>query len=298
MEIQITPKTTMKTRTFAIYVPTLVLALIWTGPASAQTSDGAPPKNIAAALQPFVDGHTLAGATTAVASKDKLLSLEAVGYADVAAKKPMRTDSLFWIASMSKPIAATALMMLVDEGKVKLDDPVEKYLPEFKGQMVVAEQDENHVLLKKPVHPITVRNVLSHTSGLPHMLQVEQKIDALPLRDAVLIYALTPLKFQPDSKYEYSNAGINAAGRIVESVGGMPYEEFLEKRLFGPLGMKDTTFRPNAAQLERLAKSYRAVADRPGLRETTISLLTYPLDAPNRFPSPAGGLFSTASDVV
>ena len=98
-------------------------------------------KGLAAGLQPFVDQHTLAGAVVLVASKDKVLSLEAVGYSDVAAKKPMRTDDLFWIASMSKPMTATALMMLVDEGKVNVDDPVEKYLPEFKGQMLVAEQD-------------------------------------------------------------------------------------------------------------------------------------------------------------
>ena len=176
---------------------------------SAQTSGGVPGNGVAGVLQPFVDSHTLAGAVTAVASKDKLLSLEAVGYADVAAKKPMQTNSIFWIASMSKPMTATALMMLVDEGKVSLDDPVEKYLPEFKGQMVAVEQDDNHVLLKKPAHPITVRNVLSHTSGLPFMSRVEHKIDTFSLREAVLTYALTPLKFEPDSKFEYSNAGIN-----------------------------------------------------------------------------------------
>ena len=96
-----------------------------------------------------------------------MLSLEAVGFADVAAKTPMRTDALFWIASQSKPITAAALMMLVDEGKVKLDDPVEKYLPEFKDQWLAVEQDKDHVLLKKPEHPITVRDILSHTSGLP-----------------------------------------------------------------------------------------------------------------------------------
>jgi CubicO group peptidase (beta-lactamase class C family) len=125
-----------------------------------------PTKPIAAALQPFVDRHELAGAVTLVATKDKVLDVETVGWADIAAKKPMGKDALFWIASMSKAITAAAFMILVDEGKVKLDDPVEKYLPEFKGQMVVAEKDVDHVLLKKPKHPITIRNVLSHTSGL------------------------------------------------------------------------------------------------------------------------------------
>ena len=216
-------------------------------------------KPIAAGLQPFVESHTLAGAVTLVASKDKVLSLEAVGFADIAGKKPMQTNDLFWIASMSKAMTASALMMLVDEGKVNVDDPVEKYLPDFHGQMVVVEQDQDHELLKKPVHPITVRNVLTHTSGLPFMSRAEHKIDQLTLHEAAISYALSPLKFQPDSKYEYSNAGINTAGRIVEVVSGMPYEEFMDKRFFQPLGMKDTTFWPNEEQLGRLAKSYQPV---------------------------------------
>ena len=179
-------------------------------------------------LQPFVDSHTLAGAVVLVADRDKVLDLEAVGYADVAAKTPMKTDDLFWIASMSKPMTAAAFMMLVDEGKVKLDDPVEKYLPEFKDQWVIAEQDKDHMLLKRPTHPITVRNILSHTSGLPFTSAMETPtLDLLPLRDAVRSYAMTPLQFEPDSKYQYSNAGINTAGRIIEVVSGMPYEEFL-----------------------------------------------------------------------
>ena len=105
---------------------------------------------IVTALQPFVERKVLAGAVTMVASKDEVLSVECVGYADVAAQKPMRTDALFWIASMTKPFTATALMMLVDEGKVKLDDPVEKYMPEFKGLMWPAEKSADHILLKRP----------------------------------------------------------------------------------------------------------------------------------------------------
>ena len=160
----------------------------------------------------------------------------------------MRTDALFWIASQSKPITASALMMLVDEGKVKLDDPVEKYLPEFRDQWLTVERDQEHMLLKKPKHPITVRNILSHTSGLPFASALEKPtLDGLPLRVAVGSYAMTPLLFEPDEKYQYSNAGINTAGRIIEVVSGMPYEDFLDKRLFEPLGMKDTTFWPNEA---------------------------------------------------
>jgi CubicO group peptidase (beta-lactamase class C family) len=186
-------------------------------PALAEGPPAAPAKGIAPALQPFVDRHALAGAVTLVADKDKVLSLEAVGFADVAAGKPMRTDALFWIASQSKPVTAAALMMLVDGGKVSLDDPVAKYLPEFKDQWLAVEQDKDHVLLRKPKRPVTVRDILSHTSGMPFRSALEQPtLDLLPLRDAVRSYAMTPLQFEPGSRYQYSNAGINTAGRIIE----------------------------------------------------------------------------------
>ncbi len=256
-------------------------------------------KSIGAALQPFVDSHSLAGAVALVADKDRVLSVDTVGYTDVAAKKPMPPDAVFWIASQSKPITATALMMLVDEGKVNVDDPVEKYLPEFKGQWLTVEQDANHMLLKKPAHPILVRNILSHTSGLPFASAMEvPTLDLLSLRVGAKSYAMSPLQFEPDSKYQYSNAGINTAGRIIEVVSGMPYEEFLQKRLFDPLGMKDTTFWPHGEQLARLAKSYKPSADKTDLEETTIGQLKYPLDDRSRQPMPAGGLFSTAQDLA
>ena len=251
---------------------------------------------MAAALQPFVDGHSIAGAVVLVASKDKVLDVETVGYSDLAGQKPMKADDLFWIASMSKPMAATALMMLVDEGKVNVDDSVEKYLPEFQGQMVAVERDADHMLLQKPVHPILVRNVLSHTSGLPFLSRVIHHIDQYPLSEAVVTYAMSPLNFQPDSKYQYANAGIDTAGRIVEVVSGMPYEQFLAKRLFEPLGMKDTTFFPGEEQLARLAKAYKLNKDQSALVELPIEQLSYPLTRHDRYPSPAGGLFSTAAD--
>jgi len=257
-----------------------------------------PTPSIAAALQPYVDSHVMAGAVTLVATKDKVLDVEAVGYADLAAKKPMTKDDIFWIASMTKPMTAAAFMMLVDEGKVNMDDPVEKYLPEFKGQMYIAEKDADHVLLKKPTHPITLRNLLSHTSGLsPTSTMETPTLDLLPLDVAVRSHAAAPLKYDPSTSYEYSNAGINTAGRVIEVVTKMSYEKFLEERLFKPLGMKDTTFWPGNEQLKRLVKSYKA--GKSGLEEINISQLYYPLnDRIHRYPMPAGGLFSTAADVA
>jgi CubicO group peptidase (beta-lactamase class C family) len=256
----------------------------------------APQGKIAPVLQPFVDDQTLAGAVVLVADKEKILDLEAVGFEDVAGKKPMQTDALFWIASQSKPIAATALMMLVDEGKVNVDDPVEKYLPEFKGQMMLDPADPAHKALIAPKHPILVRNILSHTSGLPFSTAMEKPtLDLFPLAERVKSYAKEALRFEPDTKYSYANAGINTAGRIIEVVSGMAYEKFLDERLFQPLGMKDTTFWPTPEQQKRLAKSYKP--GKTGLEEVSIGQLHYPLDDKIRQPMPAGGLFSTATDL-
>jgi CubicO group peptidase (beta-lactamase class C family) len=262
----------------------------------AASSDGRDDRKIAASLQPFVDRGALAGAVTLVADRNSVLSVDAVGYSDLGAKAPMQTDAIFWIASMSKPMTATALMMLVDAGKLRLDDPVEKYLPEFHGQMVVEKKSRDRVVLKNPSHPITVREILSHTSGLVGKSPLEHELDMLSLREGVITYALSPLQFEPGSKYEYCNPGINTAGRLIEVLSGMPYEDFMRTRLFEPLGMKDTTFWPSEAQLARLAKSYKPNARKNGLEEITITQLSYPLSDRKRRPYPAGGLFSTAAD--
>jgi CubicO group peptidase (beta-lactamase class C family) len=268
------------------------------GRAEQPSSDHSGP--IAAKLQPFVDHHTLAGAVLLVATKDKVVDVETVGYADIATAKPMRPDNLFWIASQSKAMTAAALMILVDEGKVNVDDPVEKYLPEFKALTTVNVQVDGKTILTPISHPITVKNVLTHTSGLPFKSAAEQPtLDALPLADAVKSYTTSPLIFQPDTKYQYANAGINTAGRIIEVVSGMPYEKFMDERLFKPLSMTDTTFWPNKEQVARLAKSYKPNNEKTGLEETLVGQLHYPLtDHAHRFPMPAGGLFSTAGDVA
>ena len=203
-----------------------------------------PSGELAKILQPYVDNHTIAGSVVAVASRDRLLDLEAVGYADLATKRPMTPDTLFGIASMGKSMAAAAVMMLVDEGKVKVDDPVEKYLPEFKGQSVIQPQGPP----RAPQHLATIRHLLTHTSGLPYSTPEEKPtLDGHPLPEAAAIYGRTPLQFEPGTKYLYSSAGINTAAHVVEVVSGMPFEDFLQKRLLDPLGMKDTTYWPTEA---------------------------------------------------
>jgi CubicO group peptidase (beta-lactamase class C family) len=273
-----------------------LLGLVVLLPATAPAQDKSP----TAVLEPFVKNGSLAGAVVLVAGKEGTKFVGAVGYSDVAAKQSMTTDAVFWIASQSKGITAAALMTLVDEGKVKLDDPVEKYLAEFKDIRVLAEKAADHELLKRPAKPITVRLILSHMSGLPFQSAIEvPTLDGLPLAKAVRSYAMTPLQSEPGTKYAYSNAGINTAGRIIEMVSKMPYEDFLQKRIFDPLGMKDTTFWPTDAQVARLAKSYKPGPDKKSLVEIPVTQLTYPLtDHCHRFPMPAGGLFSTAEDVA
>lgn len=250
-------------------------------------------------LASFVDRHTLAGAVVLVANKEKVLAVESVGFADIAAGKPMANNAMFWIASQSKPITATALMILVDEGKVTLDDPIEKHLPEFKELKVTARDTEGRTVLKSPARPVTIRDCLNHTSGMPFKSAAEAPtLDALSLAAGVSSYAKTPLQTEPGTKYQYSNAGINTAGRVIEVVSGMPFEEFLDKRLFQPMGMADTTFWPNDEQVKRLALSYKPNAAKDNLEPVRIGQLRYPLTDRARGPMPAGGLFSTADDMA
>lgn len=278
-------------------MPLLVPAL---GQVSAERPDA-----IRAALQPLIDNHTVAGAVTLVATHDRVLYLKSAGYRDLAAKAAMPVNAMFWIASTSKPMTVTAFMMLVDEGKISVDDPVEKYLPEFHGQMVKAANGQAASGSQSPSelvpasHPILIREILSHTSGLPFKSSAQPgALDTLPLKNSVQSYAAEPLIFQPGTSYSYSNEGINTAARIIEVVTGIPYEKFIQQRLFDPLGMTDTTFWPNDEQITRLAATYKLDPTTKDLVKVPIGQLTYPLnDRQHRFPMPAGGLFSTAADV-
>ena len=255
-------------------------------------------KQLSTAVQPFVEKGALAGAVMLVADKDKTLAVETAGYSDVAAKQPISANGIFWIASMSKPVTGTALMVLVDEEKVQLDDPIEKYLPEFNGTWMVSLQEADHLVLRHPKRPVTIRDTLRHTSGMPFQSAMEKPtLDGLPLSVAVRSYAMTPLVYEPGTKYQYSNAGINTAARIIEVVEKQSFEDFLQTRFFDPLEMKDTTFWPNDEQVTRVVKAYSPTDDKQGLKEIKISQLTYPLNDRRRGPMPAGGLFSTAADM-
>ncbi|MFM8470212.1 MAG: serine hydrolase domain-containing protein [Limisphaerales bacterium] len=257
----------------------------------------APLKAISQRMQEFVDRQVVAGAVTLVAHGGKVVALDAVGYSDLAAKQPLRTDDLFWIASMTKPLTGTAILMLQDEGKLSVDDAVEKFLPEFKGQMLLATKNAEATVLKKPARRITLRDLLTHTAGLNS--DVPETGRDLMLGERTLAYALQPLSFEPGSKWQYSNPGINTLGRIVEVVSGQNFADFLDARLLKPLGMKDTTFWPTEAQARRVAKAYQPGPDNQGLAEVGNYFLNgRPLTARWRTAIPAGGLYSTAADMA
>jgi CubicO group peptidase (beta-lactamase class C family) len=248
---------------------------------------------IPAQMQKFVDDRTVSGVVTLVATKERVIHLAAVGKSDVATGRDMKANDLFWIASMTKPIASVCVGMLVDEGKIAWEDPVEKHLPEFKNQWVVTEQGDNRRVIEKSPRPITVRDLLTHSSGLGN---VNSPRPHSTLAELCMAYAREPLFFAPGAKWNYSNSGINTLGRIVEVAGGKPFAEFLDERILRPLGMRDTTFWPSPEQQQHLAKSYKRSKDGK-LEEVSNFFIQGELADRERTPYPSGGLYSTAEDI-
>ena len=259
----------------------LVLGLVACGSGSRSATPVAD-AGINAAMQAMVDKQEAAGVVTLVTTRDHVVHLGAVGKADLASGRPMTNDALCWIASMTKPITGTAILMLQDEGKLSVDDPVGKYLPELAK---VATADGT-------VHTVTLKHLLTHSSGLAESSKEEREA-AKTLADLVPGFSRRPLQFAPGSRWAYCQSGINTLGRIVEVVSGKSFPTFLQERLFTPLGMQDTTFYPDPTQVARLASSYK--------REGELLVpakLPWDFDPTNlgHYPAPNGGLFSTASD--
>lgn len=236
-------------------------------------------ESVEARMQAFGKAREISGSVTAVADVDKLLHLSATGLADLDKNQPMAVDTIFWIASMTKPITATAMMMMQDEGKLSVDDRVSKYLPEFTGDK----------------GGITLKQCLTHCSGLDD-LHTDETNDVATLKELIPLIAAKPLVFVPGSTWSYCQSSINTVARVVEIVSGKSFPEFLDERLFKPLGMKDTTFYPSEAQLPRIANSYKRTDDGK-LEKAAITLLgTKSITDKSRYPLASGGLFSTAND--
>lgn len=237
---------------------------------------------VGATMQEAITKNEIAGAITVVVTKDKTVHLETTGFADVATKRPMTPDTLFWIASMTKPVTGAAILMLQDEGKLNVADPVTKYLPEFASLKTPSGMPAN----------LTISQILTHTSGLGEA-GGDAARQAKTLADLVPLWLAAPMQYEPGEKWKYTQSGINAAGRIVEVVSGMTFDAFLQKRLFDPLGMTNTTFYPTAGQRARLATAYAKNKDTGALEPVPPRADFGPRDRP---PQGNGGLYSTAPD--
>ena len=258
-------------------------------------------QEIAPTLQGYVDKGQLPGFLTVIARKGKIAHFETIGMRDVENKKPVEPDTIFRIYSMSKPITSVAVMVLYDEGRLQLDDPVEMYIPAFKDMKVYnKEQTETHAAKNK----MTVKHLLTHTSGLTYgwgdkpidKLYGELKIFKRDSGLAEMAEKLgdIPLVFEPGERWNYG-VSTDVLGYLVEVVSDMPFEEFLQTKIFKPLGMVDTAFSVPQVKVERFAALYRPTEE-GGLRLARNAPLAN--DDVSFFPSGGGGLVSTAADYL
>ena len=256
---------------------------------------------IGALMQTMVDDGQLAGAVTLVARHGKIVSFESVGKQDLAQDARMAEDTIFRIYSMTKPIAGVALMTFHDEGAFSLDDPVARFIPEFKDLKVAVEDGPDGVpVVADADHDMTIRELVSHTGGLTYGFFSRSQVDTLyqradvlnrdsTLKDMVAKLGAIPLRQQPGSAWHYS-VSVDVQGYLVEVLAGKPFDQVLRERIFEPLGMVDTAFWVPPEKAGRLAALYRQT---PGgeLVPMPSEYLTSP-----KFLSGGGGLVSTAMD--
>ena len=250
---------------------------------------------IKAVLDDYVSKGRIAGVVSGVSDPSGEVHFDCVGWADVENKVPIRTDTLFAIFSMTKTFNGVALMAAIDDGKMSLDDEVAKYLPEFADVKVEEKDASGKTVLVPPKRPLTIRDLVTHTSGASSVPTVKRSI---PLREVARQVAAAPFKFHPGEKFSYGNGGVDTSAAALEVAVGMPFEDWLRKRVTGPLGMKDTTFTPSAEQVARLVKAYTS-DDKP-LRPASDSCarqLQFPWNE-KVYPAASAGLFSTPADMI
>ncbi len=240
-------------------------------------------------LQTLIDANEIPGVVTLVATRMGIVHFAAQGHADVNRRIPMRKDAIFEIASMSKPITGSAVMMLQDEGKLSIDDPVSKYIPEL-AKLRLADG--------RPA-PITLKHMMTHTSGMGEATSQESDA-ARKLAELMEAFASKPVGFEPGSQWKYCQSAINSLCRVVEVVSGMPFQDFLDRRLFSPIGMKSTTFYPTERQLPRIVTPCQQETVPAGTnRLVEVTSAHFQKEYILRHDRPAlgnGGLYSTAED--
>ena len=255
-----------------------------------------------ALVKGMVDKREFAGAVTVVARDGKIVDWKAVGLSYVAEQRPMKTDAIFRIYSMTKPITTVAAMMLFEEGKFQLDDPVSKYIPELKGLRVyVGPKNETVPVRREP----TIRDLMRHTAGFTYGAFSDTPVDRMyrekrmldrnaPLSEFVTKLTTIPLLYQPGTHFHYS-VGVDVLGRVVEVVSGTSLDQFFHERIFKPLDMRDTGFHVPANKIDRFAANYGPDPRRHGLRMIDDPDRSPYLEPP-KFFSGGGGLVSTARD--
>lgn len=262
---------------------------------------------VSSAMQKLVDDGKLAGIVTMVARHGKIVHFETFGYQEISPEIQMLKDSIFRIYSMSKPITGVALMMLYEEGKFRLSDPVAKYIPEFKGLKVASGEGKDGPIVEKANHPMTIRELMTHTAGLTYGIFSKSQVDEMyvkagvlnpnqTLKDMINKLSKIPLRQQPGSLWHYSVA-VDVQGYLVEVLSGKPFDVFLKERLFDPLRMKDTGFHVPEDKAGRFAQVYSYDKERTLITQEGFGGANNYLK-PATFLSGGGGLVSTAMDYM
>ncbi|HKS27203.1 MAG TPA: serine hydrolase domain-containing protein [Pyrinomonadaceae bacterium] len=237
-------------------------------------------------LRAFVEQGLMAGAVTLVARRGEVVSFEAIGYQDLENREPMRRDTIFDIRSVTKPITAIGIMILMEDGKLALDDPVEKYLPDFRTARGAQGASS----------PITIRHLLTHTAGMPFNRPPEIENITITrdrtLSDVASILSKQEPEFEPGTRFRYYSGGFAVLGRIIEVASGKAYEQFIKERIFEPLGMKDSFFFIPYEKRNRVATIYRL---QNGKLRKWEEIESYAMKA--KYPAPEFGMYSTASDL-
>ena len=249
------------------------------------------------ALKPYVESGELPGAIS-VFYTNGVQETACVGWADVDKKIPMSLDRTFMQCSQTKGFCGVTIAILLEEGKISLDDPVSKYLPEFAELKVAVKGKDGKITLVPARNVLTIRMVMNHTGGFPFEIpsKCEKGWSSCSLRDSAREGAANPLRFEPGTKMRYSNTGIDIGAAVVEVVTGKPWEVFLKERVLDPLGMKDTTFQPTEEQLSRAISMYDVGAGKKARFRAYNKWMPLPHNGPTVFPSAGAGLWTTAAD--
>ena len=254
------------------------------------------------ALQKVVDEGILPGAISVLYS-DGVQETCCIGYADVEAKRPIRTDNVFMQCSQTKGFCGVTMAKLVEEGKVSLDDPVSKYLPEFATLWIKETQTDSTIVLKKAHNVLTIRMVLNHTGGFPFECSAKRRdvrgggwSGGGPLRQIASVAAESPILFEPGTQVKYSNTGIDIAAAVIEVVTGMKWEQYLKKTVLDPLGMKSTWFWPTDKQLKTQIEMYEVYKDAPAKLLVESTWQQRPYNDSHVFASAGAGLWTTVDD--